>query len=153
MMKQAFLRRLVVIGAHDQRPVGAGLLRLASQGDRMVGRIGPGPGNYRAAALGHLDAELDDSARFVVVQRRRLAGCAARNKTVRTLRDLPGHQLLESGFLDLPVAEGCDQRDERSPKHGFLRDERRNRSTIVPEGGGFKGARGAGPLAPTTKTP
>jgi len=88
----------------------------------MIGGVCAGPRNHRRATLCHLHAERDDSARLVVVERWRLAGCAARNKTVRTLPDLPGYELLKGGFFDFSVAEGRDQRDERSPKHGFLRN-------------------------------
>src|SRR5215471_11792932 len=96
----------------------------------MLGRVRTRPRNYGSATLGDFHTECDNTACLVVVERRRLAGRAAGNKTMRTLSDLPGNELLKNGFFDPPVTKGGNQRDERSPKHGFLQHWG-NYSTIV----------------------
>ena len=56
VQEETFLRRLVVVGRDHQHGVGAGLLGVAGEFDRLVGRVRPGAGDHRHAALRHFDA-------------------------------------------------------------------------------------------------
>ena len=123
MLIKAFLRRLVVIGADNQRRIGARLLGLPGQLDRVLGRVRAGSGNDRdPLALGDLDAQADQPLLLVIGESRRFAGRAARHQSVGSLVDLPSHMLLKRAFVQLVVAKRRDQRDERSLEHRFLRD-------------------------------
>ncbi len=61
MLVLPFRRRPVVIGQHDQGGIGAGLFSMAGEVDRLGRRVGPGAGDDRDAALGHLDRQFDDA--------------------------------------------------------------------------------------------
>ena len=126
MLEQAFLGRLVVIGAYDERSIGPLRLSLPSELDRVLGRICARSGDDRCPALRHLDAQGDNTLVLVVAERRRFAGSAARHQATRALSDLPSHELLKGAFVETSAAEGCDQRDERSLEHCFPPRLRRN---------------------------
>ena len=144
MLIEPFLRRLVVIGADDQRRIGAGLLGLPRQLDRVLGRVRAGSGNDRnPLPLATSTHSVDQPLLLVIGERRRFAGRAARHQSVRALADLPGHMLLKGGLVQLVVAKRRDQRDERSLEHRFLRDCGIAALTIVLAAIGFNSARTA----------
>ncbi len=117
---EAFLGRLVVVAGRMQGGVGADLLGEAGEVDRLVGRVGAGTGDHRHALPGGFDAQLDDALVLVVAEGGAFAGGADRHQPVRSLRDLPIHQLLERPFVDRAALERRNQRRIRTPKHGLL---------------------------------
>ena len=120
MLIKALLCRLVVIGAHDQRRIGAGRLRDSRRGNRMRGRVEAGSGDDRSAALSYLDAELDQALLLVFFERRALAGRPNRNEPMRALADLPSDVFLKRGCVDGTIPERGNQRDKRPLEHGIL---------------------------------
>jgi hypothetical protein len=74
MRVDALLRRLVVVGREQERAVGAGVLRVARQLDRLAGRVRAGAGQDRDATLRGLDDDLDDAAVLEMGEGRGLTG-------------------------------------------------------------------------------
>ena len=127
VLVEPFLGRLVVIGRDDERAVGARLLGVAREVDRLRGRVGAGAGDDRDPPLRHLDAELDDALVLGMAQGRRFAGRAARHDGVRPFLDLPVDEALKALLVDGAIPERRDERDQRALEHGVLR--RKGRST------------------------
>ena len=116
VLVEPFLRRLVVIGRDDQHRVGARLLGVLRQFDRLGGRIRAGAGDHRHPALGLIDAPFHHLLVLVMRQRRALAGGADRHQAVGALADLPVHQVAECLLVERAVFERRDQRGKRSSK-------------------------------------
>ena len=57
---KAFLVGIVVIGANHQRGVSADGLGVLDQFDRLVCRVGPGPGDHGHAAFGNFNTKRYD---------------------------------------------------------------------------------------------
>ena len=105
---QALLGRLVVIGRDHEDAVGADLLGVLAQADRLGGGIGAGAGDHRHAAGSRLDHQLDHALVLGVGQGRRLAGGADRDQTVGPLLDVPLDQRAERRLVDPAIAERRD---------------------------------------------
>ena len=84
-----FLRRLVVVGRHDERRIRAGLLGMARQVDRLGRAVRSGAGDHRHAPARDGNRDLHNPLVLGMRQRRRLAGGAHRDHAVRALVDLP----------------------------------------------------------------
>ena len=114
MVEQPVLRRLVVVGRHQQeafRTRGFGPFGL---GDGEPRRVRAGAGHDEGAPGGGLDGGSDHRLGFVVAQRRGLAGGADRHEPGDAGCDLCLDQLLERGDVDSPAAEGGDQGGEHA---------------------------------------
>ena len=112
---EAFLGRLVVIGRDHQHGVGAGLLGVAGQLDRLGGGVGAGAGDHRHAA-GAASMQSSTTALVLVMgERRRFAGGADRHQAVRAGADLALDELAEGLLIDRAVVERRDQRGETIP--------------------------------------
>ncbi|MPL67290.1 hypothetical protein SDC9_12981 [bioreactor metagenome] len=120
MRHHAALRRLVVIGRHHERGIGAGGLGVADQLDPLGGRVRAGAGDHRHPAGGGLHHLLDHAVVFLVAQRRAFAGGADRDDAVRALRDVPLHQFLERVPIDCAVRERRDECGEGPFEHDTL---------------------------------
>ena len=120
MRVEAALARLVVIGRDDEHGVGARLLGMDGELDRLLGAVGAGAGDDRHAAFGDLDAELDDAVMLLVRKRRRFAGRADRNEAARSLADLPVDEGAEGVLVERAVLHGRDQRGYRALEHCCL---------------------------------
>src|SRR6185369_8676224 len=115
---QTFLGRLVVVGGHEQDAVSAGLFRLLAQFDRFLGRVGTGAGNDRNPLLHLRDDRLDHVHMLIVIERRGLAGSAARYDGIGPALDLELHQFTELFEIDLAFIEWSYYCDNASFKHG-----------------------------------
>jgi hypothetical protein len=120
VLVEAFLGRLVVIGADDERGVGAGLLGDLGGVDRMRRRVEAGAGDDRRASGRDLDRHLDQALLLVVFKGRAFAGRADRHQPVSALAELPGDMLLKRLVVDRAVPERGDQRNQRPLEHGIL---------------------------------
>ena len=126
VLVEPLLGRLVVVGRHHQHGVGAGLLGVLRQADRLGGRVRARARDHRNPALGLVDAPFDDLLVLLVGQRRAFARGADRNQAVGALGDLPVHQFAERLLVHRAVLERRDERGERSPEprlggHGIPR--------------------------------
>ena len=120
MLVQALLIGLVVIGGNDEHGVGAGLFGVAGEFNRFVGVVGPGAGNDGNAALGLVDAPLNNAFMLGVGQSRAFAGGADGNEAMRALRDLPIDMTAEGGFINFAVFERRDQSRHRTSESAIL---------------------------------
>src|SRR5271163_125786 len=116
MLVEPLLSRLVVIGRHDQRGVGAGALGVASEFDRLDRVV-----RSRARDDGHpatrlVDADVHDPAMFLVRQRRAFARRAHGHQSVRARRNLPVYQSAEGLLVEFAVLERSDQGRHRAVK-------------------------------------
>ena len=102
----AVLVRTVVIRRHVQRGVGAGLLGIARQLDRVGRIVRSAAGDDRHPAPGDLDRDLDHPAMLVGRERRRLAGRSARNQRIDALGDLPLDELANVSSATRPPENG-----------------------------------------------
>ena len=109
---EAFLAGLVVIRRDHQHRVGARLLRVLGERNRLGGRVGAGARDHRHAALGLLHAPLDHAVVLFMGERRALARGADRHQPVGALGDLPIHQLAERALVESAVLERRHQRGE-----------------------------------------
>ena len=116
MLVKSFLRRLVVIGRDHQHRIGAGLLGVLGEFDRLVRVVGAGARDDRHASARLVDADVDDAAVLGVAQGRALAGGADRHEPVRTRTDLPIDQRAERRLVEFAVLEGRHQRRHRAVK-------------------------------------
>ena len=73
VLVEPFLGRLVVIGRHHQHGVGAGLLGVLRQADRLGGRVRARARDHRNPALGLVHAPFDDLLVLLVGERRAFA--------------------------------------------------------------------------------
>ena len=112
MRIEAVLRRLVVIGRDHEHRIGAGLLGVLGEIDRLLGRIGAGAGHDRDAAARLIDAPFHDFLVLVMGQRRAFARGADRDEPVGALGDLPIDQVAERFLVDRTVLERGDERGE-----------------------------------------
>ena len=116
--EKPFLRRLVVVGRDHEAGVGAGLLGVAGEVDRLGGAVAARAGDHRNPAARHLDADLDDALVLLMGEGRAFAGGADGDQPLGALRDLPLHQLGELLLVHRAVLpHGRDQRDQRSLEH------------------------------------
>ena len=121
MLVEALLRRLVVVGRDDEHGVGAGLLGMGDEIDRLEGAVRARAGDDRHAPAGDLDAKLDHPLVLVMGQRRRLAGRAHRHEAMASLGDLPVHVRGESLLVEgAVVREWCHEGGDRSLEHFLL---------------------------------
>jgi len=85
---EAFLRGLVVVGAHDQQAVGAGLRRLAREDQALARRVVAGAHDDGHAAVHMLQRQLHDAAAFVGPDRGVFAGGAQHHERIDAAFDL-----------------------------------------------------------------
>ena len=111
---EPFLGRLVVIGRDHQDGIGAGLLGVLGEFDRLPGRIGAGAGHDRNPAARLIDAPLHHLFVLVMGQCRAFAGGAHRDKPAGALGDLPVHEIAKRFFVDGTVLERGDKRGKRA---------------------------------------
>ena len=116
---EPFLRRLVVV-RHDRQPaVGADVLRVRSELDRLGGGIAADAGHHVNAAAHVLDDGLDQQAVLVDVDGRRLAGRADDHDAGGAALDVPVAQARERVEVERTARlHRRDDRDEASGQHG-----------------------------------
>ena len=111
---EAFLRRLVVVGIHDQRGLGPGPLGLRGEIDGVRGRVGARADHDEDPARRGGDDGLDDPLVLLGRQPGVLAGRAAGQDPVGALLDVELDQLAQLRLVNLAIPERGDQRDDRT---------------------------------------
>ena len=120
MRDQAPLGWLVVVGRHHQRGIGAHLLGVLHEADRLDRVVRAGPGDHRNPPRRGAHHLLDHRLVLGMGQRRALAGRAHGHKAVAALGDMPFNKFLERLKIQLAVLERRDQGRKRSFEHDTL---------------------------------
>ena len=116
MRVHACLGRLVVIGRDDQDRVGAHLLGMPRERDRLGGTVRPGARNHRDPAPDLVHRDFDDPFMFLVAQGRALARGSDRNETVGSILDLPVDEFAKARLVHRPVLERGHERGDGACK-------------------------------------
>ena len=111
VLDDAALRRLVVVGGDDQEAMRAGGVRRVREVDRMGGRIRTRAGDHGGAVADGAERNADELEPLVVGERRRLAGRAGDDETVRAVLDEMVRQSCETVEVDRAVRP--ERRDDR----------------------------------------
>ena len=111
------LARPVVIAHHDQRGIGADVLRRRQMLDRSDDIVAAASGDHRHAPPGDLDRDPEQPMLLLIGQRRAFAGGAARDQRAGTLVDLPFDQVSECRFIDSARRKRSHERWYRPEKH------------------------------------
>ena len=82
MRDQTGLRRLVIIGRHNQRRIGTDIFGMAHQSDRLGGVIGSSTRNHRHAARRKFHDLCDNLFMFVMAERGAFARCTHRDEAM-----------------------------------------------------------------------
>ncbi len=121
MRLHAGLRRLVVIGRHNEDRIGTRLFRVDGKVHRLHCRIRAGAGDHGHAALRLVDHDFDDALVFVMAQGRALAGRANGDEAVRAFGDLPVDESAQGVFIEPVAGEGRDKCRDRARESGRCR--------------------------------
>src|SRR5581483_9983810 len=114
----AALRRLVVVRRDDQERIGAELVRLLGQMDRVRGRVRPGAGDHRGRLADRLDRGTEQVEALVVGERRALARRPRDHEPVGAVLHKVAGELLERVEVDRAVVpERRDDRGEDPSEH------------------------------------
>ena len=115
------MRRLIVIGRHDKAGIGAGLLGVAGEFNRLGCAVAAGAGNHGHAPGSRFHAKLHHAHMFCMGKRRAFAGGANGDQAFRALGNLPLHQFLEGFFVHGPIrAHGRNQRNHGTLEHAGI---------------------------------
>ena len=118
MQIHAFLGRLVVIGCHDKAGIGAGLLGVAGEFNRLGCAVAAGTRNHGHAPGCGFHAKLHHAHVFLMRKGRAFACGANGDQAFGALGNLPLHQFHEGFFVHGPIrAHGRDQRDHGTLEH------------------------------------
>src|SRR5688572_16334405 len=111
MLKEPFLRRLVVVRCDRQDTVHADPLVLARELDDFARVVAAGAGEDGHAPGDLVHHQLNDPDFFAMTEGRRLSGRTARRDEVHVGVDLPAHQPPHGGLVYAAVFP--ERRDER----------------------------------------
>ena len=111
MLVETLLRRLVVVGRHQQAGIRPGLLGFLCLVDGLGGGVAARAGDDRHLAGHHADGSLDDREVFPGGERRRLAGGAHGHDAVGAAVEMPGDQAVER--LPIHRPGGCHRGNQR----------------------------------------
>ena len=111
------LARAHVIGDDQHDGVGAGPLAVRGQRQRLGVVDRAGPGQHRDATVGGRDGDLDDARALLEAERAGFAGRAGDDDAMRAAGHMPVDQLAQRRFVELVVAEGCHQWNQRTVEH------------------------------------
>ena len=90
---------------------------MLSQGDRLAGGVGAGPGDHGHTAGGLLNGHFHHAVVLLVTEGRRLPRRPARDNAVYASLNLEVDEPPEAGLVELAVPEGCDDGSEAALKH------------------------------------
>src|SRR5439155_25567125 len=116
MLKQPFLRRLVVLGGHRQQAAGADLFHFTGEVDHLSGVVTARPGKNRRLAGGFVHQQLDNPQALGQGKRRALSGRAARHEEVNAGVHLPPAKAADGCFVELAGLR--ERRDQRGADSG-----------------------------------
>jgi hypothetical protein len=112
MLKQTFLRGLVVVRGDREDALHAQRFRVRGELGDLVGVVSSDAGEYGDLTRCHLDGDPDDAVALIARQRRRFASRAARHQEMDPPVDLSLDQRPQRLFIDR--TRGKKRRDERS---------------------------------------
>ena len=120
VLVEPFLGRLVVVGRDDEKRVGARLLGVLCEVDRLGRVVRAGAGDDRHAPLRLIYAPFHDSLVLVMRQSRTFAGRAHGDEPLRPVLDLPAHMGPEGLLVERAVAKRGDERRERAAEPSLV---------------------------------
>ena len=97
---QPFLRRFIVIRRNAQQRVRADVFSMDAHLHRVGRIVAAAASDHRDALFRHFDSAFNHPFMFLIGQRRRFAGCAARDDRVRPFLNLPLDQFREFVEID-----------------------------------------------------